>query len=162
MDGLSFELEYGYVGLDGRDPDLERLRVEAPALECTVLATMARRDRDPRRGIWIARAVGAPAIAPALFQAVDYCELETIDPGLSLRATGGDDGKISAVVSADAFAHAVHLALPPGALPSDDYFDLLPGESREVAIAAGSPFDPAGLSVTCAHATDRPVAPSRA
>ena len=162
MDHLVFELEYGYVSLDGRDTDLEKRRVEAPALERTVLASMARGDRDPRRGSWIARTVGLPAIVPALFRAVDYCELETVDPELSLGVTDGDEGQINAVVSASAFAHAVHFVVPPGVLPADDYFDLLPGESREVPILADSPLDPAGLSVTCAHAPDRPVAPSKA
>ena len=37
-------------------------------------------------------------------------------------------------ISTDVFAHAVHLALPTGAVPSDDYFDLLPSASREVLV----------------------------
>ena len=44
-------------------------------------------------------------------------------------------------MSAQAYAHAVHLSVPAGALPSDSYFDLLPGETREVRILSDEPLD---------------------
>ncbi|MFN2284555.1 MAG: glycoside hydrolase family 2 protein, partial [Anaerolineae bacterium] len=55
-------------------------------------------------------------------------------------------------VAADSYAHAVHFVLPEGALPSDNYFDLLPGETREVVITAEIPLPSETISVTCVNA----------
>jgi beta-mannosidase len=148
---LSFELEYGYVSLDGRVTDLKRVWGEAAALERTELCTFDRGSHDPRSGLWVARAPGHADIDPAIFRAVDFRQLYTTAPKLRLaEATGAARG--SAVqVSSDAFAHAVHLVLPSGVLPSDDYFDLLPGESREVALTSEEPVDLAAISLSCVN-----------
>ena len=56
-----------------------------------------------------------------------------------------------AKVSAKAYAHAVHLILPQGALPADNFFDLLPGETREIQIVSTEPIDAAAIGVTCVN-----------
>ena len=37
-------------------------------------------------------------------------------------------------VESSVFVHAVHFNLPVTALPDDNYFDLLPGESRDIIV----------------------------
>ena len=54
-------------------------------------------------------------------------------------------------MSAERYAHAVHFDLPRGALPSDNYFDLLPGESRTVRIASSEPIEAGQIGVTCVN-----------
>ena len=41
---------------------------------------------------------------------------------------------------AKTYVHAVHLKLPAGAVPSDDYFDLLPGEVRRIRVQCAPPL----------------------
>ncbi len=148
---LSFELEYGYVSLDGRLTDLKKCQVEAAALERTELCTFGRAGHDPRSGLWIARAPGNVDIDSAIFRAVGLRQLRTTAPKLRLAMATGT-GKGSAVqICSDVYAHAVHLVLPSGVLPSDDYFDLLPGESHQVDLVSTGPVDPAAISLTCAN-----------
>ena len=135
----SFQLEYGYVRLDGGASDLARVAVRAPALSRTTLCEFGRGELDPREGLWIARVPGRSDILPAIFRAVDYRELRTVDPGLHCEVRRVGAG-VAVTVSAKAYAHAVQITgLPPGAEPEDNYFDLLPGESRGIRIA-----DPSG------------------
>ena len=54
--------------------------------------------------------------------------------------------------SAQGYAHAVHLDLPTGAVPSDDYFDLLPGTGREIQVVSSEPLDTETIGVTCVNA----------
>lgn len=150
----SLELEYGYVRLDGSATDLSRAGVCAPALSRTTLCEFGRGDHDPREGLWMARVPGRSDLLPAVFRAVDYRELHTVDPGL--RCTVRRDGAgVRVGVTAKAYAHAVQIAgLPVDAEPEDNYFDLLPGESREIRIAdpAGQPIVPEGLTVAALNA----------
>jgi len=151
-DSLSLELEYGYISLDGSFTDLKVCRVEVPALERTELCVFPRGDHDSTRGLWIARVPGNRDIAPAIFHAVDYRKLKTTDPGLSLSIAASGERQCTIRVSARAYAHAAHFTLPDGASPSDNYFDLLPGETREIHILSSEPLDPAAIGVTCVNA----------
>ena len=54
-------------------------------------------------------------------------------------------------VGADGYAHAVHFTLPEGALPSDNYFDLLPGEMREIVIVSATPLAEDDIHVRCVN-----------
>jgi len=55
------------------------------------------------------------------------------------------EGMPSFTVRTDLYAHAVHFSLDERVLLSDEYFDLLPGESRQIFIEGGSEFLPAVL-----------------
>ncbi|MFN2229332.1 MAG: glycoside hydrolase family 2 protein [Anaerolineae bacterium] len=151
MESRPFELEYGYVGLDGRVRDLQRKVVEAVSLARTELLTFDRGGHDPAAGLWIARAPGIPEIDAAILRAVDYRQLQTTDPGLSIVDVNAQEGGGTVHVRAERYAHAVHLLLPAGAIPVDDYFDLLPGEERVVRVRSTSALDPAQVGVTCVN-----------
>jgi beta-mannosidase len=151
MESRPFELEYGYLGLDGRVSDLQRRQVEVVSLARTELITFDRGGHDPAAGLWIARAPGVPEIEPATLRTVDYRQLQTTDPGLSIVGVEADRAGGTVRVRAERYAHAVHLLLPPGAIPMDDYFDLLPGEERAVRIQSATGLDPAQVGVTCVN-----------
>jgi len=131
---------------------LESSEVEVPALERAELCTFERGEHDPTTGLWIARVPGDPDIAPAIFRSVDYRQLRTSDPGLSFSTVVSCEEQYTIQVSSRAYAHAVHLVLPSGALPSDDFFDLLPGETREIHIVSAEPLDLEAIDVTCVNA----------
>ncbi|MBN1582606.1 MAG: beta-mannosidase, partial [Anaerolineae bacterium] len=149
---VSFELEYGYVSLDGAASDLQGAAVNAPALARTELCTFSHGADDAVRGLWIARAREHPGIAPAILRAVDYRRLQTVDPRLTMTIVSAQNTRCTLQVSAAGYAHAVQLLLPDGALPSDNYFDLLPGEVREVTITSTGALDPAQIGITCVNA----------
>ncbi len=148
-----FDLEYGYVPLDGSPAAMERVRVRAPALARTVLCEFRRGGRDPLAGLWVARVPSRDDILPGVFRAADFRNLRTVDPGL--RAAVRREGAGLAVeVEARAYAHAVHVSgIPADCEPEDNYFDLLPGESRRVFIPdpASGPLDPGTARVECVN-----------
>ncbi len=143
-DALAFDLEYGYLSLGGSLSQLRTASVAAAPLSRITLITFSRGDLDPTCGLWIARVPSRPDIAPGIFRAVDYRELRVANGGLRITnyESRMGDGKWECVVrvGADSYAHAVHFMLPEGALSSDNYFDLLPGETREIVITAASPL----------------------
>jgi beta-mannosidase len=152
QDEVSFEVEYGYVSLDGALADLQRHTVHAPPLARTELCVLKRGTHNPTRGLWIARALERPEISPAIYRAVDYRQLETGDPRLACTVTETGERSCTVRASAQGYAHAVHLDLPTGAVPSDDYFDLLPGTGREIQVVSSEPLDTETIGVTCVNA----------
>jgi len=148
---VPLDLEYGYVSLDGRESFLDTIRASARALSRTELCVFARDGHDPTAGLWIARATGEPRIEPAILRAVDYHCLKTTDPDISYTVTPIGDLQYAVRVTARAYAHAVHIELPVDALPSDDYFDLLPNETREVHITTPRGLVTSQIAVTCVN-----------
>jgi beta-mannosidase len=151
QDEVSFKLETGYVRLDGATSDLQRQAVQAPPLSRSEVCVFDRGQHDPTRGLWIARAVDRIDIEPAIYRAVDYRQLATADPGLAVTVADTDNTSCTVCVSAQGYAHAVHLELPAGAAPSDDYFDLLPGTSREIQIVSSRPLTTEAIRATCVN-----------
>jgi beta-mannosidase len=149
---VSFGVEYGYVSLDGSTSDLHSQTVQVAPLSRTEVCRFHRGEHDPTRGLWIARAANRPEIAPAIYRAVDYRQLRTTDPQLALEVVDARETSCTARISAQGYAHAVHLNLPAGAVPSDDYFDLLPGQSRDIQITSAEPLNSSTISITCVNA----------
>ena len=147
-----FELEVGYVSLDGTEEHLRCVAAAAPPLSRTDLCTFPRGTHDPAAGLWVARARNRPDISPAHLRVLDYRQLRVCNPGLFSETTPNDDGTCTVRVRSRAYAHAVRILLPDRALPSDNYFDLLPGEEREVRVAGGESLSPQEISVTCLNA----------
>jgi beta-mannosidase len=152
QDEISLELEVGYVSLDGTLADLKTYTVHAAPLARTELCVFERGEHDPARGLWIARAVDHVEIKPAIYRALDYRQLATIDPQLRCSVTERQENQCTVQVSARGYAHAVQIQLPVGAQPCDNYFDLVPGESREIQVVSSGPLDAAEISVTCVNA----------
>jgi len=148
------ELEYGYVSLDGKTVDLVRTTVHAEALSRTELVVFQQGAHDPTRGLWIARVPGRDDIPAALYRAVDYRRLATGDPALSATIAGAQARTCTLRVSAQGYAHGVQIDLPEGALASDNYFDLLPGETREIQVTSSVSLDTAAIQVTCVNRQD--------
>ena len=148
----TFDLEFGYLSLDGSLSDLQTRKAQAPALARTELCRFSPGSHDPTAGLWIARVPGAADIAPGVFGAVSFRQLRTTDPKLAWKVVGKGRNGCAVRVSSVGYAHAVALKLPPDAVPADNYFDLLPGERRQIAVSATAPVDPAAIRVTCANA----------
>jgi beta-mannosidase len=145
------ELEFGYVSLDGTSSDLQRATLQAASLSRTELCIFEKGSHDALRGLWIARAIDRKEIAPAIYRAVDYRRLATTDPRLTTSTDGITERECTLHLSAEGYAHAVQIQPPSGALASDNYFDLLPGESRTIQVYSPEPLDPNAIEVTCVN-----------
>ena len=83
---------------------------------------------------------------------MDYRQLRVCDAGLSAETVPNSDGTWAVRVRSRAYAHAVRIVLPVHALPSDNYFDLLPGEEREVRVSSREELSAEDVRVTCLNA----------
>jgi len=151
LQALSLDIEYGYIALDGKSSELNICKVKAAAIERAECCRFDRAGHDPTRGLWIARCINNPDVAPAIFRAADYRNLDTAEAKLSLEIADVGKDRYTAKVAADVYAHAVHFKLPAGCSPSDNYFDLLPGESREFTISSAQPIDKSEIEIDCVN-----------
>jgi beta-mannosidase len=146
-EAVTLELEYGFVSVDGTVRDVQTGTFDVPALERAEVTTFPFNGHDGRHGLWYARALNMPEVPTGLFRAEDYRRIEVVDPGLTWSLI---DGK-SLRVSAEAYAHAVRLTLPEGCVPEDNYFDLLPGETRNIALHGNVPIESSAVEVTAVN-----------
>lgn len=141
-------LDCGYMALDGRSAELRRCRAVARAAARTEICRFRKGKHDPATGLWVARPAGRTDVLPAIFRALDYRQLQTVPARIDVRVVG--NGAVEA--RAKTFAHAVHLDLPEGARPSDDYFDLLPGEVRRITVKSSRKLSARNVRATAVNA----------
>jgi beta-mannosidase len=147
QEAVAGKLEFGSVALDGRAQHLREKSFTCPALSRKVIATFNRGDQDPTRTLWMARVQEAPAIWPAIVRIVDQRQLKMSEPKLNVKVSRAKKGTWRVRVSSDVYAHAVHLDLPEGAVPSDDYFDILPHGTQEVLVTYGGTLTTGDVTV---------------
>ena len=148
---VKLKLQCGYVPLAGGKSQFKTYAVKASALQRTNCCVFPKGGHDLLAGLWVARCTNVSSVKPAVFRAVDYRKLKTKDPKLTYAVTPDRGNRCFVKISSRAWAHAVHFKLPIGAVPEDDYFDLLPGESRTIRIVSDKPFDASGVKVTCVN-----------
>lgn len=136
-------LNCGFMSFEGKTADLKHIRGIAHAASRTELGRFSRGRHDAKAGLWVARPVGKTGVLPAIFRALDYRALQTPPTQLAVRVIGAD----TVEVRAKTYAHAVHLELPAGSVPSDDYFDLLPGEVRHIHVQSSRALSTRNVSV---------------
>ena len=146
---VKLKLQCGYVPLAGSKSRFKTCVVKASALQRTNCCVFPKGRHDPLAGLWVACCTNISSIKPAVFRAADYRKLKTKDPKLIYAVTPDGDNCCFVKISTRAWAHAVHFKLPTGAVPEDDYFDLLPGETKTIRIMSNKPFGPAEVKVTC-------------
>ena len=131
-DPQDFELEYGYIRLDGQARNVRRERVNVAALARAEVAQIDRGEHLAEEGLWYARVVGLDTQA-SLFRAVDFRCLRR--PAAKVRwSVQIHPNGLLVNLSSEVYAHAVELVLPEGAMTEDNFIDLLPGESRALHV----------------------------
>ncbi len=151
---ISLEVEYGYIAFDGKTIDSKTVAIMLPHFSRGTVLSFEAGSHDERKGTYFARVLNnSQSIQLALLRKLPHRDLDI--PAANVRITGieilndknqageksvaggskGDSMKAFAVtVQSATFAHAVHFKLPDEARLSDEYFDLLPGESKRVVI----------------------------
>ena len=144
IEDQTLEIEYGYVRLDGSVWDVQREQVCAKGLARTELLSFARKAHAPTEGLWFARPVGVNGQA-SLFRAGDFRQLNRPAAQVAWRL---DEAQQTVDFAAKTYAHAVQLHLPEGCYADDNFFDLLPGEARQIGILSQRPLSSAEVQVS--------------
>ncbi|HBE76492.1 MAG TPA: beta-mannosidase [Firmicutes bacterium] len=131
---FEFRLEYGYVSFDGGKKDSQCCQIELAAFSRSTLLEFAKQDYDCTRGAIFAQPVDNKAIASAILRTHTFRELKLAAANLVIREFKQDETGVRFIIGTDHYAHAVHFNLGDDVKLSDEYFDLLPGEEKEILI----------------------------
>ena len=152
MEPFAGTIEFGYLSMDGQGK-LRSKAISVKPMERKVVATFPSGGKDVTKGMWLARFKGEQGLRlpSATLWATEYRKRQLVQPtlGMSVAAASGK-GAYVVTVSADAFAHAVELVLPDGAVPADNYFDLTPGETRQVTVHSKAKLTNKNVSIRTA------------
>lgn len=127
-----FELTCGYVDFEGNYGKTETFTVDLPAYApMTKIATISAKDIDLNKGVIYAKGNGNKAI----LRVTDFKNLQIPRKAkLTLSNAKKTEDGLTFTVSSDIFAHGVHFGVTADKVFSDQYFDLLPNESKEITI----------------------------
>ena len=131
-------VEYGWMRLDGRSRELQKRGVVIPAngmIEVTRAPMPSSAQRDPREWLYAATLTGEGiAQDQAFWLMATHRELRLAEPVIS--STVKDD---LLEVSSAVYCHGVHFEDEGREVLADNYFDLLPGVSRQIPITTPTP-----------------------
>ena len=138
----ALQAEYGYVSFDGLIKDIKpaEFTMSAFSVGAVLEVDCGNYDNcDMSKGIFYVKP--AADMPTAVYMAgtprqMGICPFCAGNENISgIRGRGG---KYEFTVSSDTFRHAVHFDLPDDILLSDEYFDLLPGETRVITARSHS------------------------
>lgn len=138
---ISFKLRTGWVAFDGSGDDSQRIDVTMPARERHILHTFDISGHDTLTGIYYAKPE-EECIHPAVLRAADTRDLKLCPPKVNIISVKNDGDDLLVDIKADTFCHGVYLDTGAGWKLNDNYFDMLPGETRSIRVygAAGKSF----------------------
>ncbi len=140
-------LSCGYVTFDGRYTDPAAISATLPENAPETYIGSFPLVGDDHDGVFYAKCGGETV---AVLWADDFKHLRvTKKAKLQMSDIEAKDGTISFTVEADVFAHAVHFGLTADKMFSDQYFDLLPGERRQVTLQNAKGVKPEDIKPDC-------------
>ncbi|OPH48454.1 hypothetical protein BC351_08275 [Paenibacillus ferrarius] len=132
-------LEYGLVYYDGSGMEAHEAEVELSPFSREVVLQWPSPSYPSREACIFIRALSESSeIMPAILHSEVFRNLNLPDPQLQVSNIQViEPGLTRCTVSNKAFAHAVYFGLDETIQLSDEYFDLLPGEKRDITIRHG-------------------------
>ena len=147
LEPICVEIEYGYTGFDGSVRDTRKTAVRAEARSVAEVASFPMIG-DISTGVFFA-STAAEGILPVVLRSADRRTLEIPAPKLTTELLS-DGCCVTFKVTSDSYAHGVHFAFPDTTRLSDEYFDLLPGESRVICAEIGRDiFEESMIKASC-------------
>ncbi len=128
------ELEYGYISFDGTFGDSKTQSVELPAYSRNILLKFYKKNYDQTKGVWYVRSNYDDNISPAVLRSGTYRELELPYADIKIKDCLLSGENLHITVYSNNYAHGVRFNLPDYFKLSDNYFDLLPGESKKIVL----------------------------
>lgn len=128
--------QIGYVSFDGATRKLQNLPLRLEAHSRAYLAEIPLPEEDYARGAFVV-IPNDPRLECAVLRLKDTREL--VLPGAQVRVVSEQmkDGLLTVVLACDGYAHGVHAE--GNYAFSDNYFDLLPGQSKTVTVRGALP-----------------------
>ncbi len=125
-------LEYGYQSFEGKK-DSQTVKVSLDAFAgATAVVTLKLNSLDLKSGVVFGAVDGLDS---ATLRAHDFKELNVNKKAtLTVKNLTHKDGNTTFEITADCFAHAVHLDIDESVRLSDNYFDLLAGQTKTVTV----------------------------
>lgn len=145
---INVGVEYGYVTFDGK---IRHITHEQISIKPNSREAVLRFDCDSRldtvKGCWFVKPEGE--LNTAIVRSGEFSKLEIGQAQLSVtRIERINDSEAAFEVSADQYAHAVHFGFGDGVKVSDEYFDLLPHQSKRIVVKGlSADFDEHLISV---------------
>jgi len=140
------ELEYGYASFSGNYETTKKI-VSLPAFSKGIVVEFDMPKGDIKKGVVFARGEGIPL---AILRTGDFRKYESAESAVTVTRTETRGNDLAVTLRSSGYSHAVSLGLKNGIYPNDDYFDMLPGDTRTVIVkdAAGlkDPIKPVFLS----------------
>jgi len=128
-------MEYGYVCFDGKY-NSKSLEINLQPFTRTVLLEFDMPSEDLQNGVVFARADKMPL---ALLRTGDFKDYNLLKSDVFIEKIETVGNNHHVTIKSTGFSHAVHFSLDPSIHLNDEYFDMLPEETREIIIynAAG-------------------------
>jgi len=132
-ESLEFDLEFGYQTFDGEKKNTETKKVKVePYSKAVTIAQFKKGSNDILKGVYYAKPGEKSEMIPALLRSADFKDLQISQPEISITDLKVSNGNTVFKVSSDKYVHGVHFGFKDDVRLSDEYFDLLAGESREI------------------------------
>ena len=132
---LDIEVEYGYLSFDGKERKTKSSLLNLQPNSREIVLEFEKSGYDLKKGVCFVKPVTVTEnVLPVILRSNVFKELSITDVVLKVHDFAIEGGNARFAVTSDGFAHAVHFNLGDGIRLSDEYFDLLPGESRYIAI----------------------------
>lgn len=125
---LDIPAEFGYVSFDGKVRELRPLSLKASPRSRSYVLREALPDYDYTKGALVV--IPAHTIEPASLYVMEHKKRVLPTAQIELMACEPVDGGMRLTLRSETFAH--HVTIHGDYKFSDNYFDLLPGEVREV------------------------------
>jgi len=134
---ISFNLKYGYISLDGKTDNSTTVNVTLPPFSRQDIITFDKGEFDIKNGVYYA-IPDNDEIKPFVFRACDTKELNLCPAKLSIisETDVGSDKVIE--IASETYSVGVHVEAAADFHMSDNYFDMLPGETRKVIVENGA------------------------
>ncbi len=134
-EAVAFEAEYGYMAFDGKDKKCSKALILLEPYSRNIVLEFVKGGYDLTKGIcYVMPISGEIDVLPATFRAGDFRKLCIPEAIVTVSDLRQDEDNMIFKVCSDTYAHAVHFELDDDIHLSDEYFDLLPGENREVTV----------------------------
>ncbi len=144
------EITCGYVTFAGAYGKTQTFSAELPAFApMTEIGTFPLSGLDLTHGIVYARVEGEEALTTTYRSGVFRTLSLPRRANLILSDVARTEEELSFTVTTDVYAHGVHFGLPADAMLSDQYFNMLPGESRRITLKHPGEITAADLSPAC-------------
>ncbi|MEA4889379.1 MAG: beta-mannosidase [Clostridiaceae bacterium] len=135
-------IEFGYRSFDGRTGDTRQALLTLGPRSRQCVLTFAKGQTDDQQGLYYVRTMCRSDIPTAFLRTGTFRQMAMPPAAVKVLNCEPIGNNLIVTLKTDTFAHAVHFNLADEIKLSDDYFDLLPEECRQVILYDVPGIDP--------------------